>query len=57
MKEEKVGEIKHLFNGLSEYTSKNDRYGICFPVESGEEEKCLIVYCVFLIDYLLFCNF
>jgi hypothetical protein len=47
----------HLFNGLSEYSSKNDKYGIAFPEGASEEEKCLIVYCVLLIDYLLFCNF
>ena len=42
---------------MSEYTSKNDKYGICFPSDSNEEEKCLIVYCTLLIDYLLFSNF
>ena len=52
-----VGEVIHLFNGLAEYSSKNDKYGITFPDGSTEEEKCLIVYCVLLIDYLLFSNF
>jgi len=52
-----VGEIMHLFNGFGEYTSKNDKYGITFPVDAGEEEKCLLIYCTLLIDYLLFCNF
>jgi hypothetical protein len=31
------GEIMHLFNGLAEYSSKNDKYGITFPEGSGEE--------------------
>jgi hypothetical protein len=31
-----VGEIVHLFNGLSEYSSKNDRYGIAFPDHADE---------------------
>ena len=30
------GEIMHLFNGLAEYSSKNDRYGITFPEGSSE---------------------
>jgi hypothetical protein len=33
---ETVGEIVHLFNGLSEYTSKNDKYGITFPLDCCE---------------------
>lgn len=32
-----VGEVVHLFNGLSEYTSKNDKYGITLPEDSNEE--------------------
>lgn len=51
-----VGEIRHLFNGFSEYTSKNDKYGITFPLHSSEEEKCLLVYTTLMIDYLLFKN-
>lgn len=47
----------HLFNGFSEYTSKNDKYGITLPRDSSEEEKCLLVHCVLLMDYLLFENF
>jgi len=43
--------------GLSEYTSKLDKYGITLPDNTSEEENCLIVYCVLLIDYLLFENF
>ncbi len=31
IKGEKVGEITHLWNGWSEYTSKNDKYGIKLP--------------------------
>jgi hypothetical protein len=57
MEDTLVGEIVHLFNGLSEYSSKNDKYGITFPEGSSEEEKCLIVYAVLLIDYLLYSNF
>lgn len=57
MEDTLVGEIVHLFNGLSEYSSKNDKYGITFPENSSEEEKCLIVYAVLLIDYLLYSNF
>ena len=57
MEDTLVGEIVHLFNGLSEYSSKNDKYGITFPQGSSEEEKCLIVYAVLLIDYLLYSNF
>jgi hypothetical protein len=52
--EEPVGEIVHLFNGLAEYTSKNDKYGMTLPENSTEEEKFLIIHCVLLIDYLLF---
>lgn len=51
------GEIVHLFLGLSEYTSKLDKYGITLPDNVTEEESCLIVYCTLLIDYLLFENF
>lgn len=49
-----MGEIKHLFNGLAEYTSKNDKYGISLPEEASEEQKCLLIHCVLLVDYLLF---
>lgn len=50
----KVGEIVHLFNGFTEYTSKNDKYGLTMPEDASEEQKCLLVYCALLIDYLLF---
>ena len=51
---EVVGEIVHLFNGFGEYTSKNDKYGIKLPTESSEQQKCLLIHCALMIDYILF---
>ncbi|EGR32419.1 scramblase family protein, putative [Ichthyophthirius multifiliis] len=56
--DEKVGSIKHIFDGLQkEYCTKADKFGITFPFDATVEEKVLIICATILIDYLLFENF